>query len=118
MRGSAGISSLAAHIVSQAVEDYRYAPMNTAAYRTAKKFLFGGACSHLLCYACDMDTEDGWRVAECPPGISQEPCACTHGWDMHGWASFDWIEHAELVIGAAGLDTEAIQRECRKRERV
>ncbi len=117
MRGSQGIQSLAAHIVQQAVEDYQYAPMNTAAYRTAKKFLFGGECVHLICWSCDQSDIEGWRAAECPPGDSAEACVCAHGWEMHAWTSFDWVEHAELVIGAAGLDPESIQREVRKRER-
>jgi hypothetical protein len=116
MRKSHGVSSLAATIVSQAVHDFLRAPVDSAAYRTARKFIYGTECTHLICSDCP-ESEEGWRATECPPGPYMAPCECLHGWDRHLFLTFDWEEHRAIVAGAAGLDPEAIQDECTRKER-
>ena len=106
MRKANGTSSLAAVVVEQAIRDFMYAPRQSAAYRSAVKFLNGEECEHLICSVC-AGTE-GWRHGECPPpeGV-KVPCVCTHSWREHLIMTFDWGEHRDLVTGAAGIDLDA-----------
>ena len=105
---SSGTQSLAALVVEQAIQDFMYAPEDSAAYRTAKKFLDGGTCSHIVCTECAGNR--GWRSGECPPGRQETPCECGHEWLTHVIVEFDWSEHRDLFIGAAGIEPEALSR--------
>lgn len=105
-----GIASLAAIIVEAVISDYQSAPPESAAYRSAKKFLRGEVCSHLVCEKCS-DPAKGWRSGECPPadlGIS--PCVCGHAASCHAILEFDWAEHRDLLAGAAGVNPSALRR--------
>jgi hypothetical protein len=111
MRRASGVSSLAAIVVEQAIKDYLFAPHDSAAYRTARKFLVGGECSHIICSTC-LDNKPGWRNGECPPGVALHPCACGHGWDVHLIMQFDWTEYRDIMSGAAGIETQALEALC------
>lgn len=101
MRKSNGIGSLAAVIVENVVRDFLFAPPDSAAYRTARKFIYGGECSHVVCGTC---SEESWREGECPPGPYALPCECGHGPDVHMILMFDWTEHRDLITSAAGIE--------------
>lgn len=101
--------------MEHAINDFLYADKDSAAYRTAVKFLKGEECSHIICGVC-AGTE-GWRAGECPPPMTiKEPCQCTHSWREHLVMTFDWGEHRDLVTGAAGiedLDFSTVVKKCR-----
>lgn len=107
MRRASGTPSLAAIIVEHAVKDFLFAPQDSAAYRTAKKFIYGGECTHVVCTTC-LDGRQEWRTGECPPGKYAVPCGCGHDWGKHLIMTFDWEEHRDLITGAAGIEPEAL----------
>lgn len=108
MRRASGPGSLAATILAHAVADYRSAPKDSAAYRTAKKLLEGGECDHIVCKTCLGDSKL-WRDGECPP-LYYEKCECDHATDQHVVVTFNWTEYRDVLIGAAGLKVDDVLR--------
>lgn len=114
-----GVSGLAVQVVEDAVHDFLHAPAASAAYRSAKRFIFGGECVHLVCTDCAHEAPRGgpdadrtwWRYGECPQGQPyMEPCRCEHGWEKHLFMTFDWKEHRDSIVGSTGLNPEAVRK--------